>query len=252
MLSEPTVVATHGRPARFIVGGSVPYVVPSGNGQVTVAWEEFGTSIDFLPFVVGPGRIRLEVRPEVSEPDDSLSISVNGLIVPGFVKRYIETAVELQAGQTLAIAGLLQSRTESQTRATPILGEIPYVGVFFRRVRERRNDIELLITVTPELVEAMDPHEVPRGGPGLNSMSPNDHELYINGHIEVPNMLGSDCSCSGPCRCLNARDGHGSASISESSQLKVISGTMIPPGAIVPTSEPTIVGDGVIVTQPKQ
>ncbi len=252
LLSEPTVVATHGRPARFIVGGSVPYVVPSGQGQITVAWEEFGTSIDFLPFVVGPGRIRLEVRPEVSEPDDSLSVTVGGLRVPGFVKRYIETAVEMQAGQTFAIAGLLQSRTESQTRATPILGEIPYFGSAFRRVRERRNDIELLVTVTPELVDAMDPHEVPPGGPGLNSMSPNDHELYVNGHIEVPNMLGSDCSCEGPCRCLNAGEDHEATSESESTHPDVVSGTVIPPGAVVPTSEPTVVGDGVIVTQPKQ
>ena len=70
VLAEPTVVATHGRPARFIVGGKVPYLVPSQQG-VTVNYEEFGTSVDFLPFVVGPGRIRLEVRPEVSEPDPS-------------------------------------------------------------------------------------------------------------------------------------------------------------------------------------
>lgn len=255
MLSEPTVVATHGRPARFIVGGSVPYVVPSGNGQVTVAWEEFGTSIDFLPFVVGPGRIRLEVRPEVSEPDDSLSVVVGGLNVPGFVKRYIETAVELQAGQTFAIAGLLQSRTESQTRATPILGEIPYFGSMFRRVRERRNDIELLITVTPELVEAMDPHEVPRGGPGLNSTSPSDHELYVNGHIEVPNMLGSECSCNGPCHCLDGNerfDGESIPATPEPESGANSSAPSLPPGAIVPTSEPTVVGDRVIVTQPKQ
>lgn len=254
LLAEPTIVATHGRPARFIVGGSVPYVVPSGNGQITVAWEEFGTSIDFLPFVVGPGRIRLEVRPEVSEPDDSLSIIVQGLVVPGFVKRYIETAVEMQAGQTFAIAGLLQSRTESQTKATPILGEIPVFGSMFRRVREQRNDIELLVTVTPELVEAMDPHQVPRGGPGLNSTSPSDHELYVNGHIEVPNMVGSECSCNGPCQCLNGTeqledDATPPAPEPESG---ANSAAGMPPGAIVPTSEPTVVGDRVIVTQPKQ
>ena len=254
LLAEPTIVATHGRPARFIVGGSVPYVVPSGNGQITVAWEEFGTSIDFLPFVVGPGRIRLEVRPEVSEPDDSLSIIVQGLRVPGFVKRYIETAVEMQAGQTFAIAGLLQSRTESQTKATPILGEIPVFGSMFRRVREERNDIELLVTVTPELVEAMDPHQVPRGGPGLNSTSPSDHELYVNGHIEVPNMVGSECSCNGPCHCLNGAEHFedGSTPPAPEPESGANSAPGMPPGAIVPTSEPTVVGDRVIVTQPKQ
>ncbi|MEM6472428.1 MAG: pilus assembly protein N-terminal domain-containing protein, partial [Planctomycetota bacterium] len=105
-LAEPTVVATHGRPARFIVGGRVPYIVPSGNGQVTIAYEEFGTAVDFLPFVVGPGRVRLEVRPEVSEVDETRSLIVGDTNVPGFSQRYVETAVELQAGQTFAIAGL--------------------------------------------------------------------------------------------------------------------------------------------------
>ena len=252
MLSEPTVVATHGRPARFIVGGSVPYIVPGANGQITVSWEEFGTAIDFLPFVVGPGRIRLEVRPEVSELDRALSVTVQGATVPGFKKRYVETAVELQAGQTLAIAGLLETRTEAQTRATPILGELPYFGVMFRRVRERRNDIELLVTVTPELVEAMDPHEVPCGGPGLNSMSPSDRELYLKGHIEVPNMLGGDGFCPDSVHFL---DGPPGPEVEELPQPEA-TGVMpprggLPAGAIVPSSEPTMVGDRVIVTQPK-
>ncbi len=240
-LAEPTVVATHGRPARFTVGGKVPYVVPSGDDAVTIAYEEYGTSVDFLPFVVGPGRVRLEVRPEVSEPDNSRSIEAAGIVVPAFSQRYVETAVELQAGQTFAIAGLLQSRTESNQRATPFLGEIPYLGVFFRRMQERRNDIELLVTVTPELVDAMDPHEVPPGGPGLNSNSPNDHELYLKGHLEVPNLLGGDGSCYG--------DGFSEVGPVYGSE---VSSGMYPHNAIVPGQSPTVVGEGVTVTAPPQ
>lgn len=238
MLAEPTVVATHGRPARFIVGGKVPYLVPSQQG-VTVNYEEFGTSVDFLPFIVGPGRIRLEVRPEVSEPDPSRGLTLQGVQVPGFRSRYVETAVEMQAGQTFAIAGLLQSRTEATTRAVPLLGELPYFGAAFRRVSEQQNEIELLITVTPELVDAMDPHEVPPGGPGLNSTSPSDHELYIKGHIEVPNtgpacepwqmgeMIPSGEGVYGP--------GHGPA---------------IPDGAVVPRPEGSLVAPGVTIMSP--
>ncbi|MCA9136060.1 MAG: hypothetical protein KDB00_04855, partial [Planctomycetales bacterium] len=255
-LAEPTVVATHGRPARFTVGGSVPYIVPSGNGNITVRYEEYGTSVDFLPFVVGPGRIRLEVRPEVKEPDAARSIIVGTTNVTAFSQRYVETAVELQAGQTFAIAGLLQSRTESTTRATPLLGELPVLGVFFRSVRERRNDIELLISVTPELVDAMDPFQVPRGGPGLNSMSPNDHDLYFNGHIEVPNLLGGDgCSMeSGPDRGGDASIIHNNvmqqgAMMTHGSLMNP--GAGLPNGAIVPGSEPTVVGDGVIISTPE-
>lgn len=243
-LAEPTVVATHGRPARFNVGGRVPYIVPTGNNSVSINYEEFGTAVDFLPFVVGPGRIRLEVRPEVTEPDDSRSITAAGIQVPAFSSRYVETAVELQAGQTFAIAGLLQSRTEAVTRSTPLLGEIPLVGMMFRRVREQRNDIELLITVTPELVDAMNPHEVPFGGPGLNSMSPCDSDLYIKGHIEVPNLLGNDMNCN--------TGGYDAEGYSTLQGVPAYGSAGIPPGAIVPTAEPTVVGDGVTVTSPTE
>ena len=179
----------------------------------------------------------------MTEPDESKSISAAGIEVPAFSQRYVETAVELQAGQTFAIAGLLQSRTESVKRATPFFGELPYVGVMFRRMREERNDIELLITVTPEIVEAMNPHEVPVGGPGLNSMSPNDCELYLKGHIEVPNLLGNEMHCTG--------DHDGYSTMQNCSPVpQAYGGPMIPPDAIIPTEEPMIVGEGVTITAP--
>ena len=251
VLAEPTVVATHGRPARFIVGGKVPYIVPAGNGSVQIRFEEFGTSVDFLPFVVGPGRIRLEVRPEVSEPDPSRSITVNGVSVPGFRNRYVETAVEMQAGQTFAIAGLLQSRIEATTRAVPFFGELPYFGVLFRRVQEQQNEIELLITVTPELVDAMDPCDVPPGGPGLNTTNPSDHEFYINGHIEVPNLHGAACN-------IPLSSGHGGPPMMLHSEA-MTEGYPVPPsyvpgaipeGAFVPPPEGKVVGPGVTVMSP--
>ncbi|TWU03567.1 type II and III secretion system protein family protein [Neorhodopirellula pilleata] len=197
LLAEPTVVATHGRPARFTVGGRVPNVIPGANGQLQVTYEDYGTSIDFLPFVVGPGRIRLEVRPEVSEPDPSRSVTINNTNVSAFTARYVETAVEMQAGQTFALAGLLQTRVDSIVKRTPFFGHLPYIGAFFRNVQDQHNEIELLIMVTPELVDAMDPYEVPRGGPGTNSDIPDEHEFYFNGHIEVPNLKGDDCHQSG-------------------------------------------------------
>ncbi|EMI57411.1 bacterial type II/III secretion system protein [Rhodopirellula sallentina SM41] len=197
LLAEPTVVATHGRPARFIVGGRVPNVVPGNNGQLQVEYEDYGTSIDFLPFVIGPGRIRLEVRPEVSEPDPTRAVAVGSTNVAAFTTRYVETAVEMQAGETFAIAGLLQSRVESIVKRTPYLGHIPILGALFRNTQDQHNEIELLIMVTPELVDAMAPHEVPPGGPGLNSDLPDDCEFYWNGHIEVPNLKSDNCQQEG-------------------------------------------------------
>ncbi len=246
-LAEPTVVATHGRPARFTVGGRLPYVVPSGDDAVTIAYEEFGTSVDFLPFVVGPGRIRLEVRPEVKEPDDSRAIEAAGIVVPAFSQRYVETAVELQAGQTFAIAGLLQSRTEANVRATPFFGELPYIGTMFRRMVERRNDIELLITVTPELVDAMDPHEVPYG-PGTSSTSPNDNEFYLKGHLEVPNQKGGDGCNAQPFdtgmsldpQISHTNNGFPTPQMQHS----------VPQGVVVPGTQPQAIGEGITISSP--
>jgi pilus assembly protein CpaC len=236
LLAEPTVVATHGRPARFSVGGEVPFIVPSGLGAFTIEYKEFGTSVDFLPFVVGPGRIRLEVRPEVSEPDAARGIVTDGIVLPAFTTRYVETAVEMQSGQTFAIAGLLQSRTETQTDKIPLLGELPYMGSLFRKVRSQQNDIELLITVTPEFVEAMDPFEVPCGGPGLRTGAPSDKELYMKGYIEVP-VLNGECGMIG--------GGAGQPGVHSGGQPGATK------GLIYPTSQPVVIGEGVTVMQPE-
>jgi pilus assembly protein CpaC len=93
----------------------------------------------------------------------------------------------MSAGQTLALAGLIQNRVEAENKGLPIISDLPYLGVPFRRVEETNNEIELLIMVTPELVEAMDAQEVPPLGPGMHTVSPPDGDLYWRGHIEVPN-----------------------------------------------------------------
>ena len=193
LLAEPTLISTHGRAANFNLGGRAPYVVNGGNGNTTVEYLPFGTQIDFIPFVVGQGRLRLELRAEVSELDESVGINTAGARVPGFRSRTVDTAVEMNAGETFAIAGLLFNRTEASVSRVPFFGSLPYAGALFRNITERKNEVELLIMVTPELVDAMAPHEVPAGGPGLNSHSPGQHEFYVDGHIEVPNLRGDRC-----------------------------------------------------------
>ncbi|MCA9099534.1 MAG: pilus assembly protein N-terminal domain-containing protein [Planctomycetales bacterium] len=195
MLSEPKLLTVSGRPARFIVGGEVPILVPQSLGTVSIQFKEFGTQLDFVPIVLGNARIRLEVRPRVSQIDETLAVSLNNITTPGFRVREIETGAELQAGQTLALGGLIEHRVEAETRKIPLLGEIPYAGALFRRVHEKVNEVELLVLVTPQLVEAMDPHEVPQGGPGDGTCSPTDHELYLRGHIEVPCGMGNCGQC---------------------------------------------------------
>jgi pilus assembly protein CpaC len=184
VLSEPTLVTQSGRPAYFRVGGEIPYSVSQGLGAVSIEWKSYGTRVDFVPFVLGNGKIRLEVRPQVSEVDNTRSLVAG---VPAIKVRETDTGVELEAGQTLAIAGLVQTRVEAQNRGLPWVSEVPYLGALFRRVREENNDIETLILVTPEIVDGVAPHEVPANPPGTNSTSPSDWQLYMLGKVEVPN-----------------------------------------------------------------
>ena len=186
VLANPTITAVDGRPASFNAGGEIPIVVPAGLGQVAIQYREYGTRVDMVAKVRGEGIVWLEVRPYVSEIDPTRSVTLQGISVPGLRSRFLETGVELQAGQTLALGGLLQMRTESINTGLPFFGDLPYLGTFFRSNRELQNEVELLITVTPNFAGPMDPCEVPAGGPGLNTVSPSDKELYFKGYMEVP------------------------------------------------------------------
>jgi pilus assembly protein CpaC len=200
VLADPTLVTLSGRPASFLVGGQLPILVPSGLGQTTIEYKDFGTQVDFVPIVLGNGRVRLEVRPRLSEIDDSRSVTVNGFTVPALKVRQVDTGVEMNAGQTLALAGLIQERIESQKRGLPYVMDLPVIGAPFRKVQENVNEIESLVLVTPEFADAMDPHEVPRCGPGMETMSPSDCQLYWGGQIEVPAC--GPCGASDPCQCV--------------------------------------------------
>lgn len=195
VLAEPTLVTMSGRPASFNSGGEVPTLIPGGLGTITIEYREFGTRVDFVPIVLGNGAIRLEVRPQVSELDQANGITVDNTNVPGFRTRWVDTAVEMQAGQTLALAGLIQTRIEAETRGVPWVSDLPWVGAGFRRVTERENEIELLIMVTPELVDAVDLGQMPPCGPGQSTTSPSDTELYFQGYLEVPRCC-PDGTCS--------------------------------------------------------
>jgi pilus assembly protein CpaC len=208
VMAEPTLMTVSGRPASFNVGGEFPVPVPQSLGTISIEYKKYGTQLDFIPIVQGNGMIRLEVRPRVSEIDQSRNLVLAGTTVPGLRSRELETGVELRAGQTLALAGLVQHRVESMNRGLPWISEVPYLGVLFRKTEETANEIELLVMVTPELVEPMNAREVPPCGPGMATTSPNDWELFMKGHPEVPNCCpGCDGAGCNSCRNGNGPDG---------------------------------------------
>jgi pilus assembly protein CpaC len=200
VMAEPTLVTVSGRAASFNSGGKIPVPTPQSLGTISIDWQNYGTQINFVPIVLGNGKIRLEVRPSVSELDYTTSTTISGTTVPGIKLRDADTGVEMMAGQTLAIAGLVQSRIESENRGLPWISDVPYLGVAFRKVHETTNEVELLILVTPELVEAMDACEVPPCGPGTQTTSPSDWELFMKGHLEVPKCCPAGGNCGGNCR----------------------------------------------------
>ncbi len=204
-LAEPTLVALSGRAASFRVGGEVGYVQAiDNNGTAQIGWKQYGTEIEFVPIVLGDGRIQLELRPSVSSVDRSNSIGD----IPAIKSSSVDTSVVLQPGQTLAIAGLIETRIEAERRGIPWVSELPYLGTWFRRIEYQENEVELLILVTPELASGMNVDQVPKCLPGSRTTRPNDWEIMLRGHIEVPKCCADGCE-----KCRNQSEGFRNTSV---------------------------------------
>jgi pilus assembly protein CpaC len=129
------------------------------------------------------------VAPEVSEPDFTTAVTVLGTTVPGLAKRRVETVVELGSGQTFAIGGLLSERVRGVSRKVPALGDIPVLGTLFSSVDYQTDQSELVVLVTPELVEPVSADQITYV-PGANHVAPNDFELFLLGHLEGSSVEG--------------------------------------------------------------
>ncbi len=167
MLAEPNVMATNGKPASFVSGGEFPFPTLQGGGAglgaVTIMFREFGVRINFLPTVTPRGTIRLQVTPEVSSLDFANGLNFQGFTIPALSTRRVQTEVELEDGQSFAIAGLLDNRTIDSFSKIPGIGDIPLLGKIFQTHAVQRNNSELLILVTPEVVRPIEKgHPLPQ------------------------------------------------------------------------------------------
>jgi pilus assembly protein CpaC len=186
LLAEPKLVTLSGRPASFLSGGEQAVPIPAGLGQVGVQFEEFGTRLNFLPVVLGNGRIHLEVEPEVSNLNAAFGTAINGTVVPGRDTQRVHTTVELEDGQTFAIGGLIQRDVTGTVEKIPVLGDLPFVGAAFSSKLFTEIESELVILVTPRLVDAMACNQTPPVLPGEETRSPDDFELFLEGILEAP------------------------------------------------------------------
>jgi len=188
-LAEPTLVALSGEEASFLAGGEFPIPVVQGGNvgaggvSVTIEYKEFGVGLKFKPAVLGDARIRLQIYSEVSELSDIGSVEIQGFRVPSIVARRAQTTLEMSSGQTFAMAGLLSESATAENSHTPGLGNLPILGPLFRSVRYKSGETELVVLVTPELVEPVSDQKLPPL-PGTDHITPNDWELYSEGRIE--------------------------------------------------------------------
>ena len=153
ILAEPNITAMTGQTASFLAGGEVAVPVPVNRDLVGIEYKSYGVSLLFTPTLLPNGRIALQVRPEVSSLMGSNSVNVNGYLVPSFRVRRADTRVEVGSGQTFAIAGLFQRESSQDVEKVPMLGDMPILGNLFRSKRFQRNETELVILITPYLVQ---------------------------------------------------------------------------------------------------
>ena len=156
-LAEPNVLAQNGRQASFLAGGEFPFPTVQGGTTgsavaITVQFREFGIRLNFIPTIQPRGTIRLQVAPEVSSLDFTNGLNLNGFTIPSLSVRKVNTEVELAEGQSFAIGGLLDNRMTENLSKIPFLGDLPVLGKFFQSMSRSKQNTELIVIVTPELV----------------------------------------------------------------------------------------------------
>jgi pilus assembly protein CpaC len=189
ILAEPNLVTTNGREASFLAGGEFPIPILQGGGNagsVTVQFREYGIRLNFLPLITANGTIKMHIRQELSTIDLAHAVVLSGFTVPALSTRKAETDVELGDGQSFAIAGLIDERTQDSLSKIPGLANIPVLGVLFKSRDKLKSKTELVVLVTPEQIV---PYLRKEAKPDINmpqqplpDTTPMLRELIKNGH----------------------------------------------------------------------
>ncbi|WP_194954693.1 type II and III secretion system protein family protein [Sphingopyxis solisilvae] len=198
-LAEPTLVALSGEKASFLAGGEFPIPVVQGSGggggggnagSITIEFKPFGVSLGFTPTILADGVINMIVEPEVSSIDPNNSIVLNNITIPGLQTRRASTTLELRDGESFAIAGLLRQDFRNTIKQVPLLGSIPIIGSLFRSTGFQRGETELLIVVTPRLVQPIKPNQVAL--PTERVGEPTELDMFLLGRTDnaVPAVPG--------------------------------------------------------------
>jgi pilus assembly protein CpaC len=187
-LAEPNLVTLSGQTASFLAGGQFPVPEVGATGTPSFGFQPYGVGLSFTPTVLRDGLINLVVKPEVSEIDTSVTVTVAGTSVPGLTTRKASTTLELRDGQSFMLGGLLQNTNNNLKDQLPWLGDAPVIGALFRSTDYQKNETDLVIVVTPHLVRPLAPTD-PVHSPLDNTLPPNDVDLFLLGKTEVSPAL---------------------------------------------------------------
>lgn len=192
-LSQPNLTALSGETAEFLAGGEYPIPISQGLGSTSIEYKRFGVSLAYTPTVLANGRISMRVRPEVSELSSEGAVQLNGFQVPSLTIRRAETTIELGSGQSFMIAGLMSSNSQNTIDKAPGLGDVPILGNLFRSSEFRRGQTELVIIVTPYLVNPVNANEIHLPTDGFQSpnvaqqlLGNRDNDGVTGGRRPVP------------------------------------------------------------------
>ena len=193
-LAQPTLIALSGEKASFLAGGEFPVPVAQSNtggaggaGAITVEFKPFGVSLAFTPTVLGDKTISMIVEPEVSAIDPASSLTIGNISIPGLRTRRASTTLELRDGESFAIAGLLSRDFQTTIDQVPLLGSIPLLGALFRSSNFKKGETELLIVVTPRLVQPIRPGQVRL--PTDRVLDPREGDTFLLGQPYRPTKV---------------------------------------------------------------
>lgn len=188
-LAEPNLTALSGETATFLAGGEYPIPVSTGLGNTSIEFKKYGISLAYTPTVLANGRISLRVKPEVSELSADGAIISNSFSVSALTVRSAETTIELGSGQSFMIAGLLRNSAQNTITKMPGAGDVPILGSLFRSTAFRKGETELVIVVTPYLVNPVDASEIKLPTDGYRASTALQQLL---GHVEQDGVTGGD------------------------------------------------------------
>jgi len=159
LLARPNLMTANGQEGNFLAGGEIPVPIaqPGQGGQtfVTITYREFGIRLRFTPVILNDSLITLAVRPEVSSLDFTNAVVIAGFRVPALRTRRVETTVDVRPNQSLIISGLMAEEREKVRNGIPFLMDIPILGYLFSSTRWQSNESELLVVVTPTIIDPL-------------------------------------------------------------------------------------------------